>query len=52
MTKSNTTALIAFLTAVFVAMGAAAVLKGGLYIGKHEGDTLHLMQIVFRMADG
>jgi len=52
MTKSNTTALAAFLIALLVALGGVAVLKGGLYIGKHEGDTLHLMQIVFRMADG
>lgn len=52
MSKSNTAALVAFLTATLVAMGAAAILKGGLYVGKHEGDTLHLMQIVFRMADG
>ena len=52
MTKSKTAALTAFLFAVLAAMGGASVLKGGLYIGKHEGDTLHLMQIVFRMADG
>ncbi|MCF2869777.1 hypothetical protein L0664_01740 [Octadecabacter sp. G9-8] len=52
MTKSNTTALIAFLCAVLVAMAGAAVLKGGLYVGKHEGDTLHLMEIVLRMAQG
>lgn len=52
MTKTNTAALTAFLIAVLVAMGGAAVFKGGLYIGKHEGDTLHLMQIVFRLTDG
>ena len=52
MTKSKTAALTAFLFAILAAMGGASVLKGGLYIGKHEGDTLHLMQIVFRMADG
>lgn len=52
MNTKNLTALTVFLITILVAMGAAAVLKGGLYIGKHEGDTLHLMQIVFRMADG
>lgn len=52
MNTKNLAALTAFLSTILVAMGAAAVLKGGLYIGKHEGDTLHLMQIVFRMADG
>lgn len=52
MTKSNTAVLTVFLVVVLVAMGGVSVLMGGLYIGKHEGDTLHLMQIVFRMADG
>lgn len=52
VTKSNTAAFAAFLIVLLVALGGVAVLKGGLYIGKHEGDTLHLMQIVFRMADG
>ena len=52
MSRPNPAALFAFLLALLVALGGAAVLKGGLYIGKHEGDTLHLMQIVFRMADG
>lgn len=52
MTKSKTTILIAFLFAVLAVLSSLAVLKGGLYIGKHEGDTMHLMQIVLRMADG
>lgn len=30
----------------------AAVLKGGLYLSQHEGDALHLMQILTLMADG
>ena len=52
MTQQKPAALTAFLAFVLLAMGGVTVLKGGLYIGKHEGDTLHLMQIVFRMADG
>ena len=52
MNIKNQAVLTAFLGLILVALGGAAVLKGGLYIGKHEGDTLHLMQIVFRMADG
>jgi len=52
MTKSKTATVIAFLFAVLAALSAASVLKGGLYIAKHEGDTLHLMQIVFRMVEG
>lgn len=52
MTKSNLAGMTVFLLVLFVVMGVPAVLKGGLYISKHEGDTLHLMEIVFRMADG
>ncbi len=40
------------LLALLVVLGGADTIKGGLYIGKHEGDTLHLMQIVFEMAAG
>lgn len=42
----------AFLLAIVAAMGGAALLKGGFYVGKHEGDTLQLADIVLRMADG
>lgn len=52
MSKPNPAVLTALFAVVLVAMGGAALLKGGLYVGKHEGDTLHLMQIVFRMAEG
>ncbi|MDA9207478.1 hypothetical protein N9O61_01195 [Octadecabacter sp.] len=52
MIHKKPTILAVFLILILVAMGGVTVLKGGLYIGKHEGDTLHLMQIVFRMADG
>lgn len=52
MTHKKPTILALFLFTVLIAMGGAAVLKGGLYIAKHEGDTMHLMQIVFRMAEG
>ena len=52
MTKSTTAALSAFLFTVLAAMAVATVTKGGLFIGRHEGDTMHLMQIVFRMSEG
>ena len=32
--------------------GGISLLKGDFLIAKHEGDTLHLLQIVFRIADG
>lgn len=34
------------------AMGGVALAKGGFYIGKHEGDTLQLADIVLRIARG
>lgn len=52
MSRPNPAVLMGILVATLVLLGGAAVLKGGFYIGKHEGDTLHMMQIVFRMAEG
>lgn len=52
MSRPNPALLFGFLVAVIAALGGAALAKGGLFIAKHEGDTLHLLQIVFRMADG
>lgn len=33
-------------------MGGMALAKGGLYVAKHEGDLLHLTDMVLRMARG
>lgn len=52
MSRPNPAVLLGILVAILVVLGGAAVLKGGFYTGKHEGDTLHMMQIVFRMAAG
>jgi hypothetical protein len=41
-----------FLLVLVAAMGGAALAKGGFYIGKHEGDTLQLADIVLRIARG
>ncbi len=52
MSRPNPTILFGFFVALIVAMCGVSLLKGGLYIGKHEGDTLHMLQIVFRMVAG
>ncbi|MGB5559386.1 MAG: hypothetical protein WBN04_15410 [Paracoccaceae bacterium] len=52
MSRPNPTILFGFFVAVIVAICGASLLKGGVYIGKHEGDTLHMLEIVFRMASG
>ncbi|QQA41650.1 DUF2029 domain-containing protein [Pelagovum pacificum] len=44
---------LAGLTFIFVALlGGISIAKGGYYFGKHEGDTLHFIDIVMRMAAG
>lgn len=40
------------LAGIIAVFGGAAALKGGLYVTQHEGDTLHLVDIVLRMAAG
>ena len=52
MSRPNPTALLGFFVAILVAMCGSAIWMRGLYIGKHELDTLHLLEMVIRMADG
>lgn len=52
MSRPNPALLFGFLVAVIVVLGGVSLAKGGFFIAKHEGDTLHLLQIVFRMASG
>lgn len=52
MQKTDSRALEVFLLAVVVVLGGLPFLKGGFYIGKHEGDTIQMADIVLRMARG
>lgn len=52
MRRPNSAILFGFFVAIIVAMCGASLFMGGLYLSKHEGDTVHLLQIVFRMAEG
>lgn len=52
MRKPNPAILFGFLAIILSLMGGLALMKGALLVGKHEADTLHLLQIVFRMAAG
>lgn len=52
MAETNRRGLGVFLVAVAVVLAGTSLARGGFYIGKHEGDTLHVMQIVMRMAQG
>ncbi len=42
----------AFLAGLVAAMAALQLSKGGFYIARHEGDTLHMLEIVLRMMRG
>ncbi|MCP5036606.1 MAG: hypothetical protein GY945_03285 [Rhodobacteraceae bacterium] len=52
MDRVNKAILTGFLVLVTAVLAGAAMSKGGFFIGKHEGDTLHLLQMVLRMAQG
>ncbi len=52
MKRVNPARMLGLLVAMVALFGGAALLKGGFYFGKHEGDTLHFMQIVLRMEAG
>lgn len=45
-------ALAGGLLALWVAFGGALLAKGGLYLAKHEGDAMHLVEIALRQAGG
>ncbi|MCI2397956.1 hypothetical protein [Aliiroseovarius subalbicans] len=52
MSRANAILLAGFLTSFLIVLAGATLAKGGFMLGKHEGDTLHLLDIVFRMAAG
>ena len=52
MSRPNPVTFAAVLVLMLAALAGPSIYMGGLYVGKHEGDMLHLLQIVFRMEDG
>jgi len=52
MKRASSAPLAIWLAAVLALFGGISLLKGGFYLGKHEGDTLHLAELVLRMAGG
>ena len=52
MNRTNAGRLFAFLLVLLAVLAGLTMARGGLLVGKHEGDMLHLLDIVFRMADG
>lgn len=41
-----------FLCCLLAALATLSLAKGGLYLSRHEGDTLHLIEILWRMNLG
>ena len=52
MSRPRSAALAAYLALLILVLGGLPLLKGALYLEKHEGDTLHLAELVLRMARG
>ncbi|WP_420861100.1 hypothetical protein [Algirhabdus cladophorae] len=52
MNAKNRASLAFWLIGILAVLSIPTVLSGGLYVGKHEGDMLHLLEIVFRFAEG
>ena len=52
MSRPNPLLLLAALAAFLVAISAASLTKGGLYVARHEGDMLHLLEILLRLDRG
>lgn len=52
MNRPNPMALWGTLIVALVLLGGAAIAKGAFLIGRHEGDTAHVIDIVLRMAAG
>jgi hypothetical protein len=52
MSRPQPVRLALFLTAVLIVLAAVTLAKDAIYIGKHEGDALHLLDMVSRMVAG
>ncbi|WP_226781801.1 hypothetical protein [Oceaniglobus trochenteri] len=52
MKRANPVGLLSFAIATIAVLGGLGLWKGGLYMNWYEGDVLHLIEIVMRMAGG
>jgi hypothetical protein len=49
MVPPNAMRVLGFLLAFLLTLAVATLWPGAFFIGKHEGDALHLLEIIFRM---
>ena len=52
MSRAKTTWVAAAMALAVLVFGGLPLMKGAFYLGKHEGDAMHLADLVLRMADG
>ncbi len=52
MDRAGASKFFLYLIGIVVLFGGLQLAKGGLYLDRHEGDALHLIEIILRMADG
>ena len=52
MSRARAGLVAAIMAAAVILFGGAPLLKGAFYLGKHEGDAMHLADLVLRMAEG
>lgn len=52
MSRSASIRFAAFQLAVIVILGGIAMVKGAFLVGQHEGDALHLAQIMVLLVEG
>jgi len=52
MNRANPIFVAGALILTLLVMGAMTLAKGGLLLAKHEGDVLHFINLIFRMAEG
>ncbi len=52
MSRPRSAILAVWLAVLILVLGGLPILKGAFYVEKHEGDTLHLAELVLRMARG
>ncbi|MGB3147602.1 MAG: hypothetical protein WBA91_07575 [Paracoccaceae bacterium] len=52
MALNNPRLLALIFLALVLALGGMPFLMGGLYLDKHEGDTIHMADMILRMAQG
>ena len=52
MNRANPIFLAVGLVLFAAVLSLMTVAKGGLYLAKHEGDVVHFLNLIFRLADG